>query len=179
MPTSTVRSHAASRRHTASRRVAMRRAPALALLLVPALLAGCSRPLQRRLPFAYESLALKLGAVPDCHERLGLHVTLRNSSGREIRSFRHTFHLFDEDGNPLGSFGANRVRSELQGDLAPGEAASYCSSLDHLFFFVPQESLQVGQYAVEALTFADGEEWRAGLRLPYYPYAVTSEEGTE
>jgi hypothetical protein len=149
----------------------------LANLVVPAVgglfLWGCAGTLAPEPPFVYEGLSLVFGPSAECHERLGLHVTVRNASAQGIESFRHTFHLFDEEGVPIGTLGAARIEAELPAALPSGEAGTFCTSLDTAFHFVPQGELQVGQYRITQVHLADGTVWRPVLSNVTYPYRAT------
>lgn len=142
---------------------------------------GCDASLTPEPPFVYEALALVFGESGECHQRLGLHVTVRNASPQSIQRFRHTFHLFDEDGMPIGTIGAARIEAELAAELPTGEVGTFCTSLDTAFHFVPQGDLQVGQYRINQVHLDDGSVWRPVLTDVTYPYraAIIHDSGDE
>ncbi|MFW5728085.1 MAG: hypothetical protein ACOCYG_00355 [Spirochaetota bacterium] len=156
------------------------RAGAALPLLLPALfvLAGCDAGFHAA-PFVYEDLAVVHGAVPGCHEHVGLHVSIRNTSSRAFAAFSHSFYLFAEDGAPLGTLQTRRVRGEVEAALEAGASEGYCTSLDSVFHFLPGESTQVRQYRIDEVRFDDGDRW-APLTATYaYPYPARSEQPGE
>jgi hypothetical protein len=134
---------------------------------------GCGEGLMPDPPFVYEELSIVYGASEGCHEGLGLHVTIRNTSAQSIQTFRHSFHLFDSEGMPLGTRGAARIEADLTAALPSGTIGTFCTSLDTAFHFVPQGDLQVGQYRIDQVRLADGAVWRPLLNDVTYPYRAT------
>lgn len=157
-------------------------------LLIPAipLLTGCPAGLDGVLggafedaPFVYEDLAVVHGAVPDCHEHLGLYVSIRNTSATAFSAFSHSFYLFTEDGTPLGTVQTRRVRGEVEASLQPGDAEGYCTSLDSVFHFLPSETTEVRQYRIDEVRFDDGGRWRPIAASYAYPYPARAEQAGE
>jgi hypothetical protein len=143
-----------------------------------AALTGCSA-VSPTPPFVYEDLVVMYGEVPDCHRALGLHVVLRNVGDRRVERFTHSFNIYDAEGNRLGEPGSYGFTATVTADLAPGEADRYCSSLDAALHFIPQRGLQVGQYRITELRFADGSRWAPLPGLYSYPYPAREEEAQE
>ncbi len=166
----------------------LRRAARPLALLFPAIpvLTGCAAGFDGALggafdaaPFVYEDLAVVHGAVPDCHEHLGLYVSIRNTSAKAFSAFSHSFYLFTEDGTPLGTVQTRRVRGEVEASLQPGDAEGYCTSLDSVFHFLPAETTEVRQYRIDEIRFDDGGRWRPVTASYAYPYPARAEQAGE
>ena len=126
-------------------------------VIAMAVFSGCDLGLLS-LPVEYLAVEPLLADRGALHSRAGLYWSVRNASSRTIVAIDISFDLYDGNGRPVPSRGANAVAARVTAVLPGGSVGSWVTRLDDS---VPPDvsGLVVGRFRVTRVVFENGEEW--------------------
>jgi hypothetical protein len=125
---------------------------------------------------------LRKGNGLPCHAAVGIAYRIVNTGDHAITALRVAFWAFDADGAPLPAAGRNYVQATASITIEPGAELEICTSLDDVFYCVPEGEVQITNFEITEVELADGSTWSDPLcRFRYQnpiPNVEVPDEGT-
>ncbi len=141
-------------------------------------LSGCEFLGPPPAPFRYICLSVETGPAAGLHERLGIHLTLKNISSRTIREFRASCRLYDCEGNQAPAFGDHYFLLRQYCSIAPGEEKSFVFCLDAFFPDCSGAPYLADQFHISRIDFSDGRTWTDDFKVYVYRDGLPADTGS-
>jgi hypothetical protein len=150
-------------------------APQISFLLLLILLSGCTFLSPPPVPFRYISVSVETGPSAGLHERLGIHLRLKNISSGTIRDFRASCYLYDCEGRQVPAFGDHYFLLRQHCSIAPGEEKTFVFCLDAFFSDYSAAPYLADQFHISRVDFSDGRSWTDNFKIHVYRGGVSAD----
>jgi len=115
------------------------------------------------------SVELRKGNDPPNHAAVGIAYRIVNTGERAITGLRVGFWVFGPEGTPLPGVVNNYVQASVSETIDAGTQIEICTSLDDVFFYVPDGEVEVSNFRIISVDLEDGSVWSDPLCRFVYP----------
>lgn len=143
------------------------------------LASGCAYFSPELPPFRYVSVELRKGASLPCHAAVGIAYRIVNGGDKPITALRVSFWVYGPDGAPLPAVSRNFIQASASVTIDPGAEVEVCTSLDDVFFYVPQGEVEIANFRIASVDFADGSLWSDPFSHFVYPGPIPNVEESD
>lgn len=143
------------------------------------LVSGCAFFAPELPPFRYVSVELRKGPDLPGQAAVGIAYRIVNSGERTITALCVSFWVYGPDGAPLPAVTRNFIQASAAATVEPGAEVEICTSLDDVFYYVPQGEVEVSNFRIASVDFADGTTWSDPFSHFVYPGPVPNVEASD